>query len=65
MIFAVVGCEERHTISILETVYQPQHIVLDMPLRMPTAALLNIARESPMTTLTERLAYFLAFFASY
>jgi hypothetical protein len=32
---------------------------------MPAAALLDVARESPMPTLTERLAYFLAFFASY
>jgi hypothetical protein len=42
-----------------------QHIILNMPLRMPAAALLYVARESPMPTLTERLAYFLAFFASY
>ena len=44
---------------------QRQAIALDMPLRMPTAALLNVARESIMPTRTKSLAYFLAFLASY
>lgn len=42
-----------------------KHIILDMPLWMPTAALLDVARESIMPTRTERLAHFLRLFAGY
>lgn len=44
---------------------QRQAIALYVPLWMPAAALLNVARESIMPTRTKRLAYFLAFFTSH
>jgi hypothetical protein len=42
-----------------------KRIILNMPLRMTTAALLDVARESIMPTRPECLAHFLALFASH
>ena len=46
-------------------VEQRQHIALNMPLWMPTAALLQVARIRFMAQRPERFADFLRFFASY